>query len=227
MASPTAGGVLIWPVRARICGTSTGVVMGSTVLRAPVSCPQIPPPPDLETTPLMFIPRSIRSQRTTTPARHSRGRARLATTVLAAALTLPLAACSDDDFSLPTGEQLKQFVGEAQGRLDNVGADISDLAGKVGELPEAVRGSAQDAVDESKEAAAKAQSALNDAQVSKDGAEEALNTAKENLGSAKDKVKKALDDLNGKSDTASKETRTKLEKLRDELGKLQSEVTPD
>lgn len=164
---------------------------------------------------------------TTAPARRSRMARRLTTAALAASLTLPLTACSDGDFSLPSGDQLKEFVSDAQSQLDTIGSDVSELAGKLGDLPESVRGSAQVALDKSKDAADKAQSALNDAKDSKDGAEDALNNAQDDLVDAKDKVNKALSDLEGKSDSGSEETRKTLESLRGELDKLQSKVTSD
>lgn len=145
---------------------------------------------------------------------------------LAVALALPLAACSDDGFTLPSGDDLKRFVSEAQTQIDTIGSDVAELAGQLGDLPDSVRSTAQDALDKSKEATARAQSALDDARNAKDGAQDSLENAHNDLEDAKTRISAALEQLKGKTDAESEKARNGLESLRSELDALQDDVAP-
>lgn len=170
--------------------------------------------------------RQIRSSSPTTAISASRGPGRLAGLGLTIGLALSLTACSDDGLSLPSGDQLKQFVSDAQSQIDTISSDVADLAGQLGKLPETVRATTQDAVDKSREATTKAQSALEDAKNSKDGAEKSLETARGDIEDAKTRISAALDQLKNKTDSGSEEARKGLEDLRAQLNDLQDDVTP-
>lgn len=149
---------------------------------------------------------------------------------LAAALTVSVSACSDDggisvpSFSLPSGDQLKKFVADAQGQIDTIGADLSGLASLVKDLPESVQAQATDAIERVKSATAAAESALDDAKNVKTGAEQALGGAGKDLEGAKSGIADALAGLEGKTDKASSETRGKLEELLKHVEGLQEKV---
>ena len=148
---------------------------------------------------------------------------------LAASLTLSLSACTDDGaltlpslppISLPSGDQLKQFVADAQGQIDSIGGDLSKVSAGLKDLPDSVRITTADAIERVQEATAQAQVALEDAKSSTKGAEDSLAGAGEDLEVAKKKVEDAI---NGK-DAASKETKAELKDLLRNLKNLQSEV---
>ena len=151
---------------------------------------------------------------------------------LAASLTLSLSACSDDGaltlpslppISLPSGDQLKQFVADAQGQIDSIGGDLSKVSAGLKDLPDSVRITTADAIERVQEATAQAQVALEDARSSTKGAEDSLAGAGVDLEVAKKKVEDAIKAANGK-DAASKETKAELKDLLRNLKKLQSEV---
>ena len=140
--------------------------------------------------------------------------------------------CADDGsitlpslppITLPSGDQLKQFVAEAQVQIDSIGGDLSQLNIGLKDLPESVQASTSTAIERVREATASAQSALEDAKNSKEGADVALSGAGVDLEAAKKSVEDAIKSANGK-DAASKETKSELKELLRNLKDLQAEV---
>ena len=151
---------------------------------------------------------------------------------LAASLALSLTACTDDGgltlptlppITLPSGDQLKQFVADAQDQINAIGGDLSTLGAGLKDVPDSVRETTSDAMERVREATGQAQGALEDAKNSKTGAEDALAGAGVDFEAAKKKVEAAIKAANGK-DAASKETPAQLKNLLRSLTDLQSEV---
>ncbi len=144
---------------------------------------------------------------------------------LAAALALPLAACSEDGFSLPSGEELQGYVDDARSRADKIGAEIGDLASTLEGLPADARTKIEDAIAQTKEATGQARGALEEAAAAKDGAAGALDDAGAKVADAKAQVEQGLKEVEGATGVDADKARAELEKLRDLLGELGNDLT--
>ena len=131
-----------------------------------------------------------------------------------------LAGCSDDGFTLPSGDQLKQLVDSGTQRAREVAAKAGEARASLESLTGDLRGTAEKAVGQAQGAAEQARAALEAARATTDDAQARVDDAREALGTAREELEAARDRLAEDDSAAGRAANDALTKVESELETL-------